>query len=101
MAFFRLIPNLTIMAPKNFRELEEMLEFAINLKKPVIIRYPRGGENEIKIEKHEKLEYGKAEILKEGNDLTIVAIRKNSSKSNKHSKKNRRKRRQNSRSNKY
>ena len=37
MAFFKLVPNLTIMAPKDFRELEEMLEFAINLKKPVLI----------------------------------------------------------------
>ena len=76
MAFFRLIPNLTIMAPKNFKELEEMLEFAVNLKKPVVIRYPRGGEDEYKIEKQEKLEIGKAEILKEGKDLTIIAIGK-------------------------
>ena len=34
MAFFRLVPNLTIMAPKDFKELEEMLEFAIKLNKP-------------------------------------------------------------------
>ena len=81
------------MAPKDFKELEEMLEFAVNLNKPVVIRYPRGGEDEIKIEKHEKLEYGKAEILKEGNDLTIIAIRKNSSKSTENSEKNRGKRR--------
>ena len=64
MAFFRLVPNLTIMAPKDFKELEDMLEFAINLKKPVVIRYPRGGEDsDIKFEKHEKIELGKAEIL--------------------------------------
>ena len=90
MAFFRLIPNLTIMAPKNFKELEEMLEFAVNLNKPVVIRYPRGGEDETKIEKQEKLEYGKAEILKEGNDLTIIAIRKNSSNCSKNIKRIRR-----------
>ena len=76
MAFFRLIPNLTIMAPKDFKELEEMLEFAINLNKPVIIRYPRGGEDELKIETHEKIEFSKAEILKEGNDLSIIGIGK-------------------------
>ena len=93
MAFFRLIPNLTIMAPKNFKELEEMLEFAVNLKKPVVIRYPRGGEDELKIEKQEKIEYQKAEILKEGKDFSIVAIRKNSSKSNENIKCNRKKRR--------
>ena len=76
MAFFRLVPNLTIMAPKNFKELEEMLEFAVNLGKPVVISYPRGGEYAYKIEKQEKLELGKAEILKEGKDLSIIAIGK-------------------------
>jgi 1-deoxy-D-xylulose-5-phosphate synthase len=76
MSFFRLVPNLTIMAPKNFKELEEMLEYAVDLNKPVVIRYPRGGEDEYKIEKQEKIELGKAEILKEGKDISIIAIGK-------------------------
>lgn len=76
MAFFRLVPNLTIMAPKNFKELEEMLEYAVNLNKPVVIRYPRGGEDEYKIEKQEKIQLGQAEVLKEGKDLTMIAIGK-------------------------
>ncbi len=76
MSFFRLVPNLTIMAPKNFKELEEMLEFAIDLNKPVVIRYPRGGEDAYQMEKQEKLNWGKAEILKEGKDVTIIAIGK-------------------------
>ena len=60
MAFFRLVPNLTIMAPKDFKEMEDMLEFAVNLKKPVVIRYPRGGEDSnIKFEKHPKIQEGK------------------------------------------
>ena len=76
MAFFRLIPNLTIMAPKDFRELEEMLEFAINLKAPVAIRYPRGGEDKYRFENCEEIKKGKAEIVQEGKDLTIIAIGK-------------------------
>ncbi|MCF0124625.1 MAG: 1-deoxy-D-xylulose-5-phosphate synthase [Clostridia bacterium] len=76
MAFFRLIPDLTIMAPKNFNELEEMLEFAINLGKPVVIRYPRGGEDKEELLGKTKIEYGKAEILKEGKDISIIAIGK-------------------------
>lgn len=75
MAFFRLVPNLTIMAPKDFKELEEMMEFAITLNKPVVIRYPRGGEDtSIKFEKQEKIKLGKAEVLKEGKDISIIAI---------------------------
>ena len=65
MAFFRLVPNLVIMAPKDFRELEDMLEYAVKLNKPIIIRYPRGGEDKnTKFEKHDKIKLGKAEILK-------------------------------------
>ncbi len=77
LSFFNLIPNITIMAPKNFKELEEMLEFAISLKAPVVIRYPRGTENKkIKFDKQEKIELGKSEILTQGEDITIVAIGK-------------------------
>ena len=39
MAFFRLVPNLCIMAPKDFKELEQMLEYAINLKLPVNVNF--------------------------------------------------------------
>lgn len=77
MAFFRLVPNLTIMAPKDFKELEDMLEFSVKLKKPVVIRYPRGGEDSnIKFEKHSDIEQGKAEIIQEGTDISIIAIGK-------------------------
>ena len=77
MAFFRLVPNLVIMAPKDFKELEKMLEFAVKIKRPVVIRYPRGGENNnIKFQKCEKIDLGKAEILNKGKDVSIIAIGK-------------------------
>ena len=77
MAFFRTVPNLTIMAPKDFKELEKMLEFAVNLNKPVVIRYPRGGEDpKIKFQKCEEIKQGKAEVLRIGKDLSIIAIGK-------------------------
>ena len=76
MAFFRLVPNLNIMAPKDFQEFEDMLEFAVSLKKPVVIRYPRGGESKEKFEKHSKIKLGKSEIIKQGKDISIIAIGK-------------------------
>lgn len=77
LAFFNIVPNLKVMAPKDFEELEQMLEYAITLNSPVVIRYPRGGENEkVKFEKHEEIIEGKAEILKEGKDVSIIAIGK-------------------------
>lgn len=75
MAFLKIVPNLTIMSPKDFKELEDMLEFAIELKKPVVIRYPRGGENQnIKFTTHKRIEEGKSEIIKEGKDISLLAI---------------------------
>lgn len=79
MAFLKLIPNITIMAPKDFRELEDMLEIAVNkMKTPVAIRYPRGGQSEIKFDKSkiEEIENKKSETIKQGKDLTILAIGK-------------------------
>ena len=75
LSFTNTIPNFNIMAPKDFYELEEMLEFAINLKKPVLIRYPRGEEGK-SFGKTEKIVLGKAEILREGKDIAIIAIGK-------------------------
>ena len=75
LAFLRIVPNLTIMSPKDFKELEDMLEFAINLRKPVVLRYPRGGEDQnIKFTTYERIEEGKSEIIKEGKDISLLAI---------------------------
>lgn len=73
LSFLSSIPNIVIMAPKNFEELDKMLEFGVNLDKPVFIRYPRGGEN-FSFESTEDIELGKAEIVQEGTDLSIIAI---------------------------
>ena len=76
MSFFKIIPNLTILAPKDFKELEKMLKFAVDLGKPVVIRYPRGGEAQEKFDKNEEIENGKAEILQEGKDISLIGIGK-------------------------
>ena len=78
LSFLSTIPNFTIMAPKNFMELREMLKFAINFNGPVAIRYPRGGEgkNKFLLSSNLKIKLGKAEILKYGKDITIIGIGK-------------------------
>ncbi len=74
LSFFKVIPNITIMAPKDFKELEDMMDFAVKLKKPVVIRYPRGGEAKEKFKQHTIILYKKSDILTIGKDVTIVAI---------------------------
>ena len=76
LAFLSHIPNFVIMAPKNFEELGKMLEFSVNLNKPTVIRYPRGSEGKIKFEICTEIDLGKAEVIKEGTDLTIVTLGK-------------------------
>ncbi len=73
MAFFKIVPNITIMAPKDFKELEDMMEYAVTLNKPVVIRYPRGGEN-MSFTKSDKLKLGKCEFLEKGKDYSVIAI---------------------------
>ena len=74
LSFFKLIPNIVIMSPKNFKELEDMMEYAVTLNKPVVIRYPRGGESSVEITSNNELNLGKCEKITTGSDLTIVAI---------------------------
>ena len=73
LSFFRIIPNIVILAPKNFEELELMLEYAIKINKPVVIRYPRGGEKGKSLPSS-PIKYSNAEILKKGKDISIIAI---------------------------
>lgn len=75
LSYLSSIPNLCIMAPKDFKELEDMLEFAINYNGPVFIRYPRGGESK-NFHKNLPIKLGKAELIKFGKDITIIGIGK-------------------------
>ena len=68
ISYLRSIPNMTVMAPKNAKELTEMLHFALQFQGPIAIRYPRGTAYQGFSEKQEPIEYGKAEILIEESD---------------------------------
>ncbi len=74
LSYLRMFPKLVFMAPKDECELAVMLEFAIALKKPVAIRYPRGSGIGCDKQDTAPIEIGKGEILREGEDLLIVAI---------------------------
>ncbi len=76
LSYLRLIPNIIVAAPKDENELRHMLYTAlIQEKGPMAIRYPRGKavgvdpENDFK-----EIPIGKVEILKDGNDIILLAI---------------------------
>jgi len=69
------LPNMTVMAPKDQAELGQMLEFAVNFNGPIALRYPRGGVGpNLKLPAANPIELGKAEILRQGKDMYILAI---------------------------
>ena len=75
ISFLRFIPNLTVVAPKDENELQQMLYTAVNHDGPVAIRYPRGAGIGVSCEEPEKcLETGKGELLREGEDLLLLPI---------------------------
>ena len=75
LTYLRMIPNMTIMVPRDGEELRGMMELAYNNESgPSAIRYPRGntanpGENDCS-----QLEFGKAQILRKGEDIALFAI---------------------------
>ena len=77
LGFFRGIPNLTIMAPKDENELREMIFTAYELNSPVVIRYPRGSSKQVKTLNNTapvSLEPAKAEVVRKGKDGAIWAM---------------------------
>ncbi len=75
LSYLRSLPNMVVMAPKDENELVRMLITAIAHNGPIAVRYPRGTVLGNKIEtQHAPLPIGEGEVLKEGDDILILAI---------------------------
>ncbi|MCX7648292.1 MAG: 1-deoxy-D-xylulose-5-phosphate synthase, partial [Elusimicrobiales bacterium] len=73
IGLFRMLPEMTVMAPSDEYELKNCLYTAIKLQKPVAIRYPRGKGFGVSIGEFKEFENTKAVKLKEGKDAYILA----------------------------
>ena len=75
IAYLRCVPNVTIMQPKDEDELVDMLHTGLELGGPAFIRYPRGAGEGVAIkDRPEALPIGKAETVREGNNIIIWAL---------------------------
>jgi 1-deoxy-D-xylulose-5-phosphate synthase len=75
LSFLRSMPHMGLMAPRDERELAAMLALAVNHPGPIALRYPRGQGAGVPLDAEiEPLVYGRAEILREGRDLLILAV---------------------------
>lgn len=75
LSYLSMIPNMTVMAPKNKWELADMLRFAIGYTGgPVAIRYPRGTAYDGYKMFRQRVRYGQAEIIFDEEDIAIISV---------------------------
>ena len=76
IAYLRCIPNMVLMAPKDEGELQRMVVTGVNYTAgPIAMRYPRGNGYGVPLmdEGWEELPIGKGEILRQGDDVLMIA----------------------------
>ena len=75
LSYLRSLPNMVVMSPKDENELRQMMATALQHDGPVALRYSRGTAVGVALESPvAALPVGKAEILKEGDDVAILAL---------------------------
>jgi 1-deoxy-D-xylulose-5-phosphate synthase len=75
LSYLSLMPNMIVCAPKDGNELQELLYTALNAEHPMAIRYPRGrGIDVLLATELHQLPIGKAEIIRQGEDIVIIGI---------------------------
>lgn len=78
LSYLTPIPNMTIMAPKCLEDLRLMINWAVEYNDgPVAIRYPRGGEDKaIEYTPLKNIDFGKWDIVSQGEKVAIIATGK-------------------------
>ncbi len=74
LSYLSLMPNMTVMAPKNKWELSDMLWFCSKYEAPAAVRYPRGQAWDGLKEYRAPIEYGKSEWIYEESSVAIFAV---------------------------
>ncbi|MGL5347412.1 MAG: 1-deoxy-D-xylulose-5-phosphate synthase [Peptostreptococcaceae bacterium] len=74
LSYLNNIPNIIVMAPKDSKELDLMLDLSLELEQPVAIRYPRGNSYYLEVGKYNPIELGTYEVISEGEKTVILAI---------------------------
>ena len=74
LSYLSSIPGMNIMAPKNKWELSDMLKFAVELRRPIAIRYPRGEAYAGLKEYRTPIVYGKSEWIYREKEILLLAV---------------------------
>ena len=73
ISFLNAMPNMIISQPRNGHVLKELMESAFTWGRPAAIRYPNMTTEESDLPLKVR-EFGKGELLAEGDDLLIIAL---------------------------
>lgn len=74
LTYLSMIPNMTVMAPKNKWELSDMMKFAVKYQGPIAIRYPRGEAYDGLEEFRAPIVLGRSEFLFEGEKTALLPV---------------------------
>ena len=75
LSYLRTMPGMVVMAPKDENELRHMLYTAVNYEGPAAVRYPRGEGIGVPLDSDfNELEIGKAEVIRDGGSIAILAV---------------------------
>ena len=74
LSYLNNVPNISVMAPKDTKELELMIDLSLDIKGPVAIRYPRGNSYFLDKGKYEPIKLGEYEVINKGKDIAVIAI---------------------------
>lgn len=72
ITMFRNLPNFVITAPKDFREINNLVKIGLQYNHPFIIRYPRGNVKVTPLE-DEKINIGEWKTLKENKKRVVIS----------------------------
>lgn len=74
LSYLSMIPNMTVMAPKNKWELSDMLKFAVKYNGPIAVRYPRGEAYDGLEEYRDPIVKGRSELIFRGRETALLAV---------------------------
>ena len=74
LSYLSMVPNMTVMSPKNKWELADMLRFAVKMGAPAALRYPRGTAYDGFKEYRQPIVYGKSEAIFEEDSIAILSV---------------------------
>lgn len=73
LSYMRIFPNMVVMAPGDANDVQPMLDFALQHDGPVSIRYPKTTAETVERSQIAPVEFGRAEVCREGRDGLLIS----------------------------